>query len=144
MSQDLSQAAGQSIELIIGEKKWKMFPLTVGDLAAFQEYLRNKRLAAAMKITGSLKPDQAVDLLGGIIRAPIDGEQMDREMETIDGCQFVLWRSLRRGQPSLTLDQLGDMFTVEELMKSLLPLLQKLSGIGDDTGHPPVEPQETH
>jgi len=140
VSEDISQAAGASIEIEIKGKKWKLDPLTVGDLSALQEDIRNRRLAAARKACGSMPSTQLVDILTDIVRMPIDGETMDREMETIAGCQFAIWRSLRKTNPKLTIEQVGEMFTVDELFHSVLPLLQRLSGLGADTENPPTKP----
>jgi len=143
MVQDISQAAGSGVEIEIAGKKWKLAPLTVGDLSALQEDIRNRRLTAARKACGDMPTAQLVDILTDIVRMSIDGETMDREMETLAGCQFAIWRSLRKADTKLTLEQVGEMFTVDSLFHAVLPVLQKLSGMGEEPASPQPQPQET-
>ena len=141
-SQDISQAAGTGVEIEVAGKKWKLLPLTVGDLAALQEDIRSRRCAAARQACTDMPAAQVVEILTDIIQAPIDGETMDREMETMAGCQFSLWRSLKKTHTELSLKAVGEMFAMDELFKAILPVLQSISGMGADE-NPPAQPQET-
>jgi len=143
MSLDISQAAGTGIDIDVAGKKWKLMPLTVGDLAALQEDIRSRRCSAARLACAGMPTAQVVEILTDIIQAPIDGETMDREMETMAGCQFSLWRSLKKTHTELTLEKVGEMFAMDELFKAILPVLQSISGLSDGDASPPAKPQET-
>jgi len=141
-SQDISQATGTGVEIEVAGKKWTLMPLTVGDLAALQEDIRNRRIAATRLACLGMPVTQMMEMLTEVIRAPVDGETMDKEMETMAGCQFSLWRSLKKTHKDLTLEQVGEMFAMDELFKAILPVLQSISGMSGDES-PQARPQET-
>jgi len=140
-SQDISQAGGNPIEIEIDGKTWKLSPLTVGDLAALQENIRNRRLAAVQSSLAGLDKEALVDIVCDITKSAIDGETMDREMETLAGCQFSIWRSLHRNHKELTLEMVGEMFTMDSLFNTMLPVLKQLSGL-EDEGNPTPAPHQ--
>jgi len=142
-SQDLSQSVGKGIDIVIGDKTWTLSPLKIGDLSALQENIRNRRLASARTALGDLPTAQLVDILCDITKTAIDGETMDKELETLAGCQFAIWRSLRKTHKDMTLEKVGELFSIDDLVVGMLPHLKQLSGLEDEDQNPPKAEKET-
>jgi len=149
MAEDLAKAAGVGREIELmgpdGKKRlYKIRPLTMGDLAAFQGHLHDKQLHDAVAITAGMESEERSAFLRQVSGAAVDDEEMQQAMESFDGFQFVLWRALRRDEPKLTIEQVGDMFTIADL-QDILPVIQAISGIDEnppqaEAGPEPVTP----
>ena len=142
MSEDLCSAAGKgrTIELVGPDgvtTVYKAHPLTMGDLAAFQEHLHNQRLKSSLKMLEGITGEERGILIREAVKDTIDDDDMQSAMATFVGFQFILWRCLKRDKPKLTLNETGDMFTVSDLER-LLPVIQAISGIDEN---PPKEGQ---
>ena len=140
MAEDLSKAAGLGQTVDIGGKPYEFRPLKMGDLAAFQKYLRDGRLDAIKR--QNLPTTERQALRRSILKDPVSGDEMDAEMSTFDGCLFLLWRSLRKSMPAITLDEVGDLFSMKEVVDAM-EVIRVISGFEDDDENPPEVPQET-
>ena len=138
MAEDLSKAAGRGVDVELDGKSYCLNPLTMGDLADFQAYVRSQRLKVLKDNMDGLPADQQANLILSIINTPVDGEQMEREMETSSGFRFLMWKSLGKSQPDLTIEAVGDMLSTQNVVE-LLPVIQGISGLGEDEGNPPAE-----
>ena len=134
MSEDLSQAAGRGVEIELRGKKWKLSPLTMGDLADFQGYLRSERLKAVAGGLLALPIEERTALLRQVVREPVDSADMDAEMASPAGSRYILWRSLRRLHPEMTLELVGDLITTADI-EALTSMVAALSS-GDDAEDP--------
>jgi len=144
MSEDLSKAAGIGVEVTIGGGKYMVMPLTMGDLAEFQAHLRAIRREDMKFLTADMA--DVAERSAALRRAcsfAVEEDEMEAAMESFEGFRFILWRCLRKKQPELTLEGVGDLFTVQD-MRELLPVVQAISGIGDEANPteqgPPVTP----
>ena len=134
MSEDLSQASGKGIEIELGGRKMKISPLTMGDLAEFQAYVRAGRLKSAVAALREMDASERMPIIRGLLKEPIADADMEAEMASPSGSRFILWRSLRRAQPDLTIEQVGDLVTTEDV-PNLLAVVEALSGT---TENPPA------
>ena len=131
------------MEVTIGGKKYVVMPLTMGDLAEFQAHLRTVRREDVRAVTADIA--DVAERSAAMRRAcsfAIDEEEMEASMESFEGFRFILWRCLRKRQPELTLEAVGDMFTVHD-MRELLPVVQAISGLGDEANPTVPGPQAT-
>lgn len=142
MGEDLSTAAGLGREIELdgpdGKTTYAAMPLTMGDLAEFQRHLHNQRLKNTLVLMEGITGEDRADLIQQASRAAIDDEDMQRAMESFDGFRFILWRSLRKGVPELTLEATGELFKIADLER-VLPIIQAISGIDEN---PPKANQE--
>ena len=143
MAEDLSKAAGVGVEVTIGGKQYMVSPLTMGDLAEFQAHLRAVRREDMKFLVADIA--DAVERSAALRRAcsfAVEEDEMEAAMESFEGFRFILWRCLRKKQPELTLEGVGDLFTVQD-MRELLPVVQAISGIGDEANPTEQGPQAT-
>ena len=107
--------------------------LNVGDLAAYETQAREqkrKELIATFKdLYGDKLPDDAVFKINRELKS-VKGIFSDDEVE-IDATvvQFLLWRSVRKSQPDITLEQVGeemDMDKLGEYVESIMPSQQSV------------------
>jgi len=140
MSEDLSKAAGAGIDVTIGGRKYTVMPLTMGDLAEFQAYLRSARRADTREAVADIAdPAERLSAMRKMSSFSITEEEMAAAMESFEGFRFLLWRCLRKRQAELTLEGVGDLFTVKD-MKELLPVVQAISGLGEENPTAAVKP----
>jgi len=136
--EDLSKAAGSGVEVTIGGQQYTVMPLTMGDLAEFQAHIRAARREDVRAVLADTA--DAAERLVALRRAcsfAVEQDEMEAAMESPEGFRFILWRCLRKRHPELTLEAVGDLFTMAE-MQELLPVVQAISGIGDEEN--PTEP----
>ena len=143
MSEDLSKAAGKGREIELTGPDGKVAtytasPLTMGDLAAFQQHLHNRRLKATLMLMEGVTGEERGEMIRQASRDTVDDGDMQNAMSSFDGFQFILWRCLRKSIKDLTLEQTGEMFAVKDLER-ILPVIQAISGIDDE--NPPKEVQ---
>lgn len=131
MAEDLSKAAGRGVEVEIDGATYKLSPLTMGDLADFQAHVRGQRLKTLKANLDGLDDDMKRELILGVINTPVDGDVMDREMSSFEGFRFLLWKSLGKEKKGLTVEQVGQMINTQNV-KTLLPVIQAISGMGDE------------
>ena len=104
---NLGQALGEPIKLQLGGKEYLAHPLRLGDFAAFETWLREQRLAtllnspAAARLDPRVKASTIAMLLAGVFNEA----DLLREMTTVTGMAFLVWRSLLRGSPEMTMEQ---------------------------------------
>jgi len=130
--EDLSKASGTGVEVTIGGKQYVVSPLTMGDLAEFQAHLRAVRREDVRALVADW--GDAAERLAALRRAcsfAVEEDEMEAAMASFAGFRFLLWRCLRKKQPELTLEAVGDLFTARD-MKELLPVVQAISGLGDE------------
>ena len=143
MSEDLSKAAGVGQEVSIGGNQYEVMPLTMGDLAEFQAYVRGVRREDVLAVlAGTADAAERLKTLRRACSFTIEEDEMEAAMESFEGFRFILWRCLRKKHPELTLEGVGDLFTVKD-MEELLPVVQAISGIGDEENPTEPGPPET-
>ena len=136
MGEDLAIATAQPVKFVLAGEDWLVSPLTMGDLSAFQASLRDrKRKSLTEMLVGASVPDR-IAANERLCRDGVSDEEMQAAMATFEGFQFILWRCLRKRKPDLTLEAVGDMFTMTD-MKELLPVVQAISGL--DPNENPME-----
>jgi len=104
MTDKLEDISKSGISLKIKDKKYELSVLTIGDLANFRQYIKGKRIEL---IQDNVKnPEERIALISKILDSQIDETA---EMGTMSGVCFLLWKSLRKKQKDLTLEDIDEM-----------------------------------
>lgn len=131
MGEDLSKAAGAGVVVTIKGKEFVVSPLTMGDLSDFQMELRRQKLRLVNDVADSWTPEERADMRRDIINTPIDAEEMQREMNSLGGFRYILWKCLSKGN-QITQEEVGQLVGLSE-MEQLSPIIEAISGTGDKT-----------
>ena len=107
MSENISAVLPTPFEFALGAVSYKFAPLTIGDLAALnshvkQELIRQFRLACEGM-------DPAL-IAAGIERIIKDDAEMN--LHDPHAMQFLIFRSLQKEQPDMTLEKVGELLSV--------------------------------
>ena len=112
MSDNLANMAGMTCMVTINEVEYKTRPLKVDDLARFEVYVRERRIKEVKKaITDNVEQSKAIV---GILTTPFEDGEIAKEMNTISGAQFMLWRVLSENK-DMTLEKVGTMVYFNDL-----------------------------
>ena len=107
----LAKATGEGITLEIKGKEYKLLPATIGDLALFEQHIKEEKIALIAK---TVKNEQSqFKLIEKVIETNLSGEDIDKAMETMEGSAFMLWRSLRDSK--ITLEEAKSLIDVSNM-----------------------------
>ncbi|NLH78355.1 MAG: hypothetical protein GX465_15090 [Acidobacteria bacterium] len=105
--QDLPDLLPDVIEYQLGAQVYKFAPLTMGDLAALGSHIRQQRIKDFRAACDGLDPVIVAAGLESIIKA-----DPDINMTSPEAVTFLVWRSLLRSQPDLTLEAVGQLLSM--------------------------------
>ena len=130
MSDDkLENITASGIPITIKGKEYKLGIFGMRDLADFRQYIKGQRI----KIIQESITDNVERI--AIINNILDGNVNEtKELSTMDGVCFMLWKSLQKYQPEMTLkdvDELIDLNNIAEISNVIMK-------IGGQTKNPPV------
>ena len=120
MVDKLEDIAKSGITFSIKGKEYKLGVLTIRDLADFRQYCKGKKIKLIQDIVKESK--ERIELISKVLDSPIDET---REMGTMDGVCFLLWKALEKGQKGLTLeavDKIIDLENIGEVSEVLMRL----------------------
>ena len=142
MAEDsLAAAAGSPIKLKLGDKEYELTPLTVGDLADFEAYVKSARLRLFLQNVGETAPEMRSSVIASIINSPVSSSAVGEEMKTLSGVRFLLYCVLRKKNPHMTLEDAGALINMENL-SSISSIIQGV-GAGEISDGPFDQPEET-
>jgi len=106
----------EPVELELGGKIWKISPPTVGDLVAFEAYMRNKNLKSYMSTAKELNISsiECAEMITKIMNESAVGDKGEH-LSSFEGVIFILWRCIARNHPDTNLEQIGNLITFEEI-----------------------------
>ena len=116
----LENITGSGIPITIKGKEYKLGIFNLRDLADFKQYLKGQRI--------KIIQDNVADKIERIesINTIMDGEINEtKELSTMDGVCFMLWKSLQKYQPEITLadiDELIDLDNYDEIFTTLMKI----------------------
>jgi len=120
MADKLEDISKSGIPFSIKGEEYKLGVLTIRDLADFRQYCKGKKIKL---IQDTVKePKERIELISKVLDSPIDET---REMGTMDGICFLLWKALKKGQEGLTLedvDKIIDLDNIGEVSEVLMKL----------------------
>ena len=130
MSDDkLENITASGIPITIKGKEYKLGIFGMRDLADFRQYIKGQRI--------KIIQDVVIDKVERIesINTIMDGNVNEtKELSTMDGVCFMLWRSLQKYQPEMTLkdaDELIDLNNIAEISNVIMK-------IGGQVKNPPM------
>ena len=139
---ELSKLTAQPTEIEIRGKTFKVSPLTIDDLAALEQWVRQERLVTFMRASKQVSIDPATysRTMIGLTSMPISADEVSAETSTIRGTRFILWRMLQRHQPQIKLERLGDLVDVNNL-DEISAIISAIGGLEpeEETPNPPAE-----
>jgi hypothetical protein len=116
----LENIAGSGMPVTIKGKEYMLGIFDMRDLADFRQYIKGQRI----KVIQETISDSAerIELINKIIEGNVD--EM-KELRTTDGVCFMLWKSLQKYQPEITLkdaDELIDLDNVNEITNIIMKI----------------------
>lgn len=116
----LEDIAGSGIEITIKGKEYKLGIFGMRDLADFRQYIKGQRIKIIQEsITDSI---ERIELINNILESNVNET---KELSTMDGVCFMLWRSLQKYQPEMTLkdaDELIDLDNIAEISNVIMKM----------------------
>lgn len=131
---DISHIAGSTIDIEVGGRLLKFSPITMGDLADFEAWIRSNKLKDAMSAMGeSITQSDKIALIKAMQTGISDIDVMS-ELSSIRGIIHILWLSLRRNQ-DITVDEVGRLFNVKSIgeMQAIVDQLAFTGEVSDDS-----------
>ena len=138
----LSQAMGSPMFLKLKGRRYELTPISMGDMADFPQYIKGRRIEVAQDIrdskrrkaikTHSINPEKLAMVLRGINNDSLQLEigitesfvDADREMHTIDGARFLLWKAISIKHPDITLEDMDDLIDLDNIEESTAVLME--------------------
>ena len=148
MRSQFANALGVPVEEVLNGVKVKLSLLTLGDLAEFERWVEGKafRLLADNldDIDDSKLSEQIISQALNKIMRPTEDESSEfdkhvgKEMTKPSGMQYLLWLSIRKKDPEITMEEVGCLITLNNLEKIGF-VLDRISGLGgnDSDENPP-------
>jgi len=106
----LEDITGSGIEVTIKGKEYKLGIFGMRDLADFRQYVKGQRVKIIQATIVSME-DKLI-LINSILDSNVNET---KELQTMDGVTFMLWRSLQKYQPELTLADVDDMIDLDNI-----------------------------
>lgn len=130
----LPDMAGTPRTVKIGEKDYNVSPITIDDLAEFEtevRKLRSESIKAMLKETG-LPDDVIAQKLVESASKSISIDDIQEAMTSMQGTRYLLWCALRKHQPELKLEKMGNLITLDNFDEAT-EILGKLGGKAVET-----------
>jgi len=135
----LTSAAGKGVTVMLNDKEYEVRPLTLGDLADFEAYVRSQRLKSFLDGSQGMPEVERLKIVKELCSSPLPDDAVVEEMRTLDGVRFLFWRALKHAQPDITLAEVSEMVTVENL-DLISTVVESIGGVNE--ANPPKAPQE--
>jgi hypothetical protein len=134
---DLTRATGQPVTVTIGGRELTLSPITIGDIAAFEKFAKERRLQTFLDMAkaAGMDKDEKLEGITRILTIPFTQNDFMNEMNSTTGVKFLLWRSISKKHPKFTLDQVDDLSDMEELMAAI----NAISNLGRLAENPPEQ-----
>ena len=122
MADKLEDISKSGIPFSIKGEEYKLGVLTIRDLADFRQYCKGKKIKLIQETVK--EPKERIELISRVLDSPIDET---REMGTMDGVCFLLWKVLQKEQKELTLEDVDSLIDLENIGE-ISEVLMKLGG----------------
>lgn len=122
MSDKLENITGSGVSVTIKGKEYKLGIFGMRDLAEFRQYIKGQRI----KIIQESISDNAERII--IINDILEGNVNEtKELSTMDGVCFMLWKSLQKYQPEMTLKDVDDLIDLDNIAE-ISNVIMKIGG----------------
>jgi hypothetical protein len=106
----LEDITGSGISVTIKGKEYKLGIFGMRDLADFRQYVKGQRIKIIQATIVSME-DKLI-LINSVLDSNVDET---KELQTMDGVCFMLWRSLQKYQPEITLADVDNMIDLDNI-----------------------------
>ena len=106
----LENITGSGISVTIKGKDYKLGIFGMRDLADFRQYVKGQRVKIVQATIVSM--EEKLILINSVLDSNVNET---KELQTMDGVTFMLWRSLQKYQPELTLADVDDMIDLDNI-----------------------------
>jgi len=106
----LENITGSGIEVTIKGKEYKLGIFSMRDLADFRQYVKGQRVKIIQATIVSM--EEKLILINSVLDSNVNET---KELQTMDGVTFMLWRSLQKYQPELTLADVDNMIDLDNI-----------------------------
>jgi len=141
---DLGKMAAKPVTLNIDGKKYAVSPITIGDLADFEQTVKSARLKTFLDVAKAVEMDveEKAGQVSRILNTPFTNEDFQAELATMSGVRFMAFQSLKKAHPKITLEVVSSFVNLDEVME----VINAISGIGrmseaDPSAATPEPPQ---
>ena len=136
---DLIQVAGESVTVELGGKNWELSPPTIGDMAAMFKFVKEikkkeerERLTECIQIAkevGMSQEDQS-KIVGSLFSSEVKtgSAEVIEQMDSPENTQFLLWRCLKRNHPKITMEDVGNLVSMKNLLTIKKVLVELMFG----------------
>jgi len=106
----LENITGSGISVTIKGKDYKLGIFSMRDLADFRQYIKGQRVKIIQATIVSM--EEKLILINSVLDSNVDET---KELQTMDGVCFMLWRSLQKYQPEITLADVDNMIDLDNI-----------------------------
>ena len=106
----LENITGSGIEVTIKGKEYKLGIFSMRDLADFRQYVKGQRVKIIQATIVSM--EEKLILINSVLDSNVNET---KELQTMDGVTFMLWRSLQKYQPEITLADVDNMIDLDNI-----------------------------
>ena len=132
MQDSLIMMSGIPRTVAIKDRDYVVNPLTIDDMAEFENYIKSERVKSIIVNTKGLDPNILRELIKDAMSEPTDNE-----LQSLKGIRFLLWRMLKDNKDVPPLDKMGQLVTMDNLSE-----IMGIVNEGTEPGNAP-EPVET-
>ena len=103
----------------IGGKTYKLTETHLGDFAKFKSFLRSRMISEILDAAAAngMNTGEKIVLISEVQKTGVSDMDAQRELITIDGMLFMIYRSLVVYQPEITFNDVMKMFSTDEIEK---------------------------
>ena len=106
----LENITGSGIEVTIKGKEYKLGIFSMRDLADFRQYVKGQRVKIIQATIVSM--EEKLILINSVLDSNVNET---KELQTMDGVCFMLWKSLQKYQPEITLTDVDNMIDLDNI-----------------------------
>ncbi len=124
----LSQALGKGMDVTLRDKTYKVYPLTVGDIADLESHIRSKKITDFINAVKETDMDSAerLTVITTLASEPVSMEQGNE----VDNVRFLFWCAIRKDQPEMKLEDMNNLVGVDNV-EDMNAILEGLSVGGE-------------
>jgi len=106
----LEDITGSGISVTIKGKDYKLGIFSMRDLADFRQYIKGQRVKIIQATIVSM--EEKLILINSVLDSNVNET---KELQTMDGVCFMLWKSLQKYQPEITLTDVDNMIDLDNI-----------------------------
>ena len=124
----LENVVGSGIAIDIKGKEYKLGIFNMRDLADFRQYIKGQQIKV---VQGNVENSaERIELINNILQSDINET---KELSTMDGISFMLYKSLQKYQPDITLKEVDKLIDLDNIAE----ISAAITKIGGQVKNPP-------